>query len=77
MKRFFKQLIVAVHFLPISYAALADIEVGSQAPNFILSDQHNVQHQLSDYEGGWVIFISIRKMTHQGVQLRHVISEML
>ncbi len=55
MKRFFKQLIVAVHFLPISYAALADIEVGSHAPNFILSDQHNVQHQLSDYEGSWVI----------------------
>ena len=55
MKKLFKQLIAAIFILPISIICIADIEVGSNAPNFILSDQDNVQHQLSDYEGGWVI----------------------
>ena len=55
MKKLFKQLIAAIFILPISFVCIADIEVGSKAPNFILSDQDNVQHQLSDYEGSWVI----------------------
>jgi len=55
MKKLFKQLIAAIFILPISLVCIADIEVGSKAPNFILSDQDNVQHQLSDYEGSWVI----------------------
>ncbi|MDP0560774.1 MAG: peroxiredoxin [Candidatus Thioglobus sp.] len=41
--------------MPISLAPLAQIKVGSKAPNFTLSDQNNIQHQLSDYEGSWVI----------------------
>jgi len=41
--------------LPISLASLAQIKVGSKAPNFTLSDQNSIQHQLSDYEGSWVI----------------------
>jgi peroxiredoxin Q/BCP len=41
--------------LPISFASLAQIKVGSKAPNFTLSDQNSIQHQLSDYEGSWVI----------------------
>ena len=55
MNRLFKQLIVAALFLSTSFLTLAEIKVGSKAPNFLLSDQNNIQHQLSDYEGSWVI----------------------
>ena len=55
MTRLFKQFIFVVIFLPISFASLAQIKVGSKAPDFILSDQNSIQHQLSDYEGSWVI----------------------
>ncbi|MDA7440205.1 peroxiredoxin [Candidatus Pseudothioglobus singularis] len=55
MTRFFKQFIFVVLLLPISFASLAQIKVGSKAPNFTLSDQNSIQHQLSDYEGSWVI----------------------
>ena len=41
--------------MPFSFASLAQIKVGSKAPNFNLSDQNSIQHQLSDYEGSWVI----------------------
>jgi peroxiredoxin Q/BCP len=55
MTRLFKQFIFVVLLLPISLASLAQIKVGSKAPNFTLSDQNSIQHQLSDYEGSWVI----------------------
>lgn len=55
MNRLFKQLIVAALFLSTSFLTLAEIKVGSKAPNFLLSDQNNIQHQLTDYEGSWVI----------------------
>lgn len=55
MTRLFKQFIFVVLLLPISFASLAKIKVGSKAPNFNLSDQNSIQHQLSDYEGSWVI----------------------
>jgi peroxiredoxin Q/BCP len=55
MTRLFKQFIFVVLLLPISFASLAKIKVGSKAPNFTLSDQNSIQHQLSDYEGSWVI----------------------
>ena len=55
MTRLFKQFIFVALLLPISFASLAKIKVGSKAPNFTLSDQNNIQHQLSDYEGSWVI----------------------
>ena len=55
MTRLFKQFIFVVIFLFISFASLAQIKVGSKAPDFILSDQNSIQHQLSDYEGSWVI----------------------
>ncbi len=55
MTRLFKQFIFVVIFLHISFASLAQIKVGSKAPDFILSDQNSIQHQLSDYEGSWVI----------------------
>ena len=55
MTRLFKQFIFVALLLPFSFAALAQIKVGSKAPNFTLSDQNSIQHQLSDYEGSWVI----------------------
>ena len=55
MIRLFKQFIFVALLLPMSYASLAQIKVGSKAPNFTLSDQNSIQHQLSDYEGSWVI----------------------
>ncbi|MDB0022137.1 peroxiredoxin [Candidatus Pseudothioglobus singularis] len=55
MTRLFKQFIIVVLLLPFSFASLAQLKVGSKAPNFTLSDQNSIQHQLSDYEGSWVI----------------------
>ena len=55
MTRLFKQFIFVALLLPISLASLAQIKVGSKAPNFTLSDQNSIKHQLSDYEGSWVI----------------------
>ena len=55
MTRLFKHFIFVALLLPISLASLAQIKVGSKAPNFTLSDQNSIQHQLSDYEGSWVI----------------------
>ena len=55
MTRLFKQFIFVALLLPISLASLAQIKVGSKAPNFTLSDQNSIQHQLSDYQGSWVI----------------------
>ena len=55
MTRLFKQFIIVAILLPFSFTTLAQIKVGSKAPNFNLSDQNSIQHQLSDYEGSWVI----------------------
>ena len=55
MTRLFKQFIIVALLLPFSFASLAQLKVGSKAPNFTLSDQNSIQHQLSDYEGSWVI----------------------
>ena len=55
MTRLFKQFIIVAVLLPFSFASLAQIKVGSKAPNFTLRDQNSIQHQLSDYEGSWVI----------------------
>ena len=50
-----KQLFLLVFLLITSSSVLANLEVGDKAPNFILNDQNNETHQLSDYEGRWVI----------------------
>ena len=50
-----KPLFLLVFLLITSSSVLADLEVGDKAPNFILNDQNNESHQLSDYEGRWVI----------------------
>ena len=50
-----KPLFFLVFLLITSSSVLANLEVGDKAPNFILNDQNNEAHQLSDYEGRWVI----------------------
>ena len=50
-----KPLFLLVLLLITSSSVLANLEVGDKAPNFILNDQNNKSHQLSDYEGRWVI----------------------
>ena len=50
-----KPLFLLVLILITSSSVLANLEVGDKAPNFILNDQNNEAHQLSDYEGRWVI----------------------
>lgn len=50
-----KPLFLLVLLLITSSSVLANLEVGDKAPNFILNDQNNEAHQLSDYEGRWVI----------------------
>ena len=50
-----KPLFLLVFLLITSSSVLANLEVGDKAPNFILNDQNNQAHQLSDYEGRWVI----------------------
>ena len=50
-----KPLFLLVLILFTSSSVLANLEVGDKAPNFILNDQNNEAHQLSDYEGRWVI----------------------
>ena len=50
-----KPIFLLVLLLITSSSVLANLEVGDKAPNFILNDQNNEAHQLSDYEGRWVI----------------------
>ena len=50
-----KPIFLLVLMLITSSSVLANLEVGDKAPNFILNDQNNEAHQLSDYEGRWVI----------------------
>ena len=50
-----KPIFLLVLLLITSSSVLANLEVGDKAPNFILNDQNNESHQLSDYEGRWVI----------------------
>ena len=50
-----KPLFLLVFLLITSSSVLANLEVGDKAPNFILNDQNNESHKLSDYEGRWVI----------------------
>ena len=50
-----KPIFLLVLLLISSSSALANLEVGDKAPNFILNDQNNEAHQLSNYEGRWVI----------------------
>ena len=55
MLRYLKQSLVSFLFVSISLGSFASLSGGSQAPNFILTDQNNISHDLSDYKGSWVI----------------------
>ena len=50
-----KPIFLLILLLIASSSVLANLEVGDKAPNFILNDQNNESHKLSDYEGRWVI----------------------
>jgi len=55
VQRFTKQLLVSFLILCLTLTVHASLKVGSEAPNFILSDQNKISHELNDYKGGWVI----------------------
>ena len=55
MLSYSKRLFVSIFFVFTSLSGFASLSVGSQAPNFILNDQHNITHELNDYIGRWVI----------------------
>ena len=54
-KTIFKPIFFLAFFLFVSNPVFAALNIGDKAPNFSLSDQNNVNHQLNDYEGKWVI----------------------
>ncbi len=51
----FKKALLMSTLLSWIPSAQAAIELGQQAPNFALIDQHNAVHTLSDYQGQWVV----------------------
>ena len=55
MLRFIKLLILTTSLVGIVLSSHASIKVGTVAPNFTLSDQNNITHELNDYKGRWVI----------------------
>ena len=46
---------VMVLFLTASSSSIAALKVGDKAPNFALQDQNDMTHNLSDYEGQWIV----------------------
>lgn len=51
-----RKILLTLCLLPFAGLALADAPaVGSAAPDFKLQDQNNKWHQLSDYQGQWVV----------------------
>ena len=55
MFRFTKLFILTTSLLGLVLSSHASIKVGADAPNFTLSDQNNITHELNDYKGRWVI----------------------
>ena len=55
MLKLLRQFFVSVLLVFFSMGSLAGLSVGNQAPNFILKDQNNLSHNLTDYKGSWVI----------------------
>ena len=54
----FKSIIkasVIAFLLVLSSSSIAGLKVGDKAPNFALQDQNNITHNLSDYEGQWIV----------------------
>ena len=53
-KSIIKALVIAF-LLALSSSSIAALKVGDKAPNFALQDQNNITHNLSDYEGQWLV----------------------
>jgi len=54
----FKSIIkasVIAFLLVLSSSSIAGLKVGDKAPNFALQDQNDITHNLSDYEGQWIV----------------------
>ena len=54
----FKSIIkasVVAFLLVLSSSSIAGLKVGDKAPNFALQDQNDMTHNLSDYEGQWIV----------------------
>ena len=54
----FKSIIkasVIAFILVLSSSSIAGLKVGDKAPNFTLQDQNDMTHNLSDYEGQWIV----------------------
>ena len=54
----FKSIIkasVIAFLLVLSSSSIAGLKVGDKAPNFTLQDQNDMTHNLSDYEGQWIV----------------------
>jgi len=54
----FKSIIkasVIAFILVLSSSSIAGLKVGDKAPNFALQDQNDMTHNLSDYEGQWIV----------------------
>jgi len=52
---FIKKILVMLSLLTLFNQSQAALELGQQAPDFTLIDQHNAQHTLSNYQGQWVV----------------------
>ena len=46
---------VIAFLLALSSSSIAGLKVGDKAPNFALQDQNDITHNLSDYEGQWIV----------------------
>jgi len=49
------KIIIMACLLGFFSSAFAEIKISEKAPNFTLSDQNNIDHTLSDYQGQWVV----------------------
>ncbi len=47
--------LVIIFLLALSSSSIAGLKVGDKAPNFALQDQNKITHNLSNYEGQWVV----------------------
>ena len=54
-RKILTKLFFVVGLLLAFSSPLAEIDIGDKAPDFTLSDQDNISHTLSDYEGQWVV----------------------
>ena len=52
---FIRKFLVMLSLLTLFNQSQAALELGQQAPDFTLIDQHNKPHTLNNYQGQWVV----------------------